>query len=200
MVQTRQLRGVCPDDTSVFTRTSEAALRDRILAAGEALDLRVAGVEALWQAGLENWFFNIHREGKHDLTPIELGLSWRVSFAKEYVGSSALRERRRAPKRRRVTAMRAASSLAPGDPVHEGATEIGSLLWAERSITLGDSVAIALLDEPYWHSGIDAYRVRGEPVRTVSAPLLTNRSLFVNPQKHAYADRAAIRFPEQGAR
>jgi hypothetical protein len=79
---------------------------------------------------------------------------------------------------------------------------------------MGDRhVGIGLLRAEYAHSGIDRYAAaRGgpafdarpatatrertlEPVRTVSAPFVNNRSLHVNPQKHAYAIRSEIPFP-----
>jgi glycine cleavage system aminomethyltransferase T len=84
--------------------------------------------------------------------------------------------------------------------VLSGDEPIGTVLRAARSVTLGDHVAIGLLDIAHAHSGIESYAVAhagaSVPVRTVSAPFVNNRSLFVNPQRHAFARRAEIAFPE----
>lgn len=190
------------------------ALWERIVIAGRPLDLALAGADALWHCQLENWFFNIHREGRAGLTPIELQLQWRVSPTKDYVGAAALRERRRSGAAQRVTALQAKGPISAGDELVFEGEPIGRVLHAEPSITIGDRhVGIGLLRAEYAHSGIDRYAAaRGEPgtdarpgittnaralepVRTVSAPFVNNRSLHVNPQKHTYALRSEIPFP-----
>lgn len=180
-------------------RDEAGALWERIVRAGAAFDLVPAGVRALRHCALENWFFDIHCEGAADLTPIELQLQWRISARKEYVGAEALRARRAAGVTRRVTALQAEAEMAPGDAVTCGGDVIGKVLWAERSITLGEHVGVGLLEQAYAHSGIDRYAVRHggveAPIRTVSAPFVNNLSLFVHPQRHTYARRAEIPFP-----
>jgi aminomethyltransferase len=194
--------------------TGAEALWERLVLAGRRLDLALAGTDALWHCQLENWFFNIHREGRSGLTPIELQLQWRVSPTKDYVGAAALRERRRSGAAHRITALQAKGPILAGDELVFEGEPIGRVLHAEPSITIGDRhVGIGLLRAEYAHSGIDRYAAaRGgpgidgqqgrtikeralEPVRTVSAPFVNNRSLHVNPQKHVYAIRSEIPFP-----
>ncbi|MBW2532255.1 MAG: aminomethyltransferase family protein, partial [Deltaproteobacteria bacterium] len=80
-------------------------LRERIDEEGRKLDLVEVGQEALDQCALENWFFNIRREGLASASPIELQLQWRLSPTKEFVGSAALAALRAAGQRRRNTCL-----------------------------------------------------------------------------------------------
>jgi aminomethyltransferase len=164
----------------------------RILAAGRSLDLAVVGVEALRHCALENWFFDIHREGLGGLTPVELGLQWRTSTRKDYLGASALRARR-SEARGRIIAIRSAATLAPGAVLLAADREVGRVLHGERSLSLGDWPGLA-------HSGLGfrcAARGSSEGLAlcSVSAPFVDNLSLYVNPQKHCYAERETIGFP-----
>ena len=103
------------------------------------------------------------------------------------------------PEVARITAISSSEPIAAGDRLFSGDEAIGTVLRAARSVTLGDHVAIGLLDVAHAHSGIDSYTALHAdtvvPVRTVSAPFVNNRSLFVNPQRHAFARRAEIAFP-----
>jgi aminomethyltransferase len=172
---------------------------ERLLEAGAPFDVIPVGLLALDHAALENWFFNIHREGRADLTPLELGLSWRLSWDKSFVGKEALIRRKQAGVTHKIAALESTEPFEDGDAVRIEDRAIGTVLAAARSITLGEHIGIGLLEQAYAHSGIDQYRVehRGSerPVRTVSAPFVNNRSLFVNPERHSYNDRAAIHFP-----
>jgi len=69
-------------------------LRTTLLERGAAFDLVEADLAALDQCALENWYFNIRREGLVDATPVELQLQWRVSYKKACVGGAGLAERR----------------------------------------------------------------------------------------------------------
>lgn len=179
-------------------RRHEAGLRARLEASGRAFDLGVASLDALDQCALENGFFNIRREGRAGLTPLELQLQWRTSYARSYVGADALRARRQAGSTQRITHLVAAEPLAAGDAVLLDGAPIGALLQAGASPLRGDWVGLALLDRPYAHVGVDRYAVaRGGglvPVRTLSPPLLDNRSLYVSPQRHGYRSRAGDAF------
>lgn len=174
-------------------------LWDRLLDAGRPFEITPVGFDAIEHAMLENWFFTIDHEGRQGLSPIELGLQWRLAADKDFVGAAALRARRAAGVTQRVTALVSEAPIAAGDRLFSGEQPIGTVLRAARSITLGDHVAIGLLDIAHAHSGIDSYVAHQAgtvvPVRTVSAPFVNNRSLFVNPQRHSYADRARIDFP-----
>lgn len=186
-------------------KASSEALWGQLLEAGAALDIRAVGALALWHAALENWFFVVHREGRSTpaitspslLSPIELGLQWRISFRKEFVGSAGLEARRQAGITHRATAIEADHPIAEGDPILFEDRAIGAVLRAERSATLGSFIGIGLLEIAYAHSGIDRYKAgaEGHPIRSVSAPFINNLSLFVNPAKHTYARRSEIPFP-----
>ncbi len=181
-------------------RAEAEALEGRILALADELEIAPVGMLALWCCALENWFFNVHREGRCGLTPVELGLQWRVNYDKEFVGGEALRARRR-DVTQRITALRSAEALKPGDSIMAAQQTIGQVLHAEPSLTLGGWVGIGLLDMAYAHSGIDVYRARRADgpqaiaIETVSAPFVNNLSLYVNPQRHSISDREAIGFP-----
>ncbi|MFH2006126.1 MAG: glycine cleavage T C-terminal barrel domain-containing protein [bacterium] len=174
------------------------ALRDELLERGAPLDLGVVGREALEQCALENWFFNIHREGRGDVTPLELQLQWRVSYKKDYVGSAALLRRRDEGARARLTCVVSAQELAPGDSVTADGRPVGAIVNAGYSSVRGDWVALALLGREHAHAGLDHLRVgaSGEhAIRTVSPPVIDNRSLFINLQKHSYRTREEHSFP-----
>jgi glycine cleavage system aminomethyltransferase T len=174
-------------------------LWDRLLDAGKPFDIAPVGLDAVEHVMLENWFFTVDHEGRAGLSPIELGLQWRLAADKDFLGAKALRARREAGVTRRITALESTGPMAAGDRVFSGDEPIGTVLRAAKSVTLGDHLAIGLLDVAYAHSGVDSYVVHHAgttvPVRTVSAPFVNNRSLFVNPQRHSYKDRAAIDFP-----
>ncbi|HLM72172.1 MAG TPA: hypothetical protein VK459_05765 [Polyangiaceae bacterium] len=188
-------------------KASAEALWGRVIDAGAALDIRPAGALALWHAALENWFFTIHREGRaapitsaaSGLSPIELGLQWRVSHRKEFVGSEGLAARKPASRSHsyRATAIESDLPLAEGDAVFFEDRPIGAVLRAERSVTLEHFIGIGLIEAAYAHSGVDRYRAgaAAHPLRTVSAPFINNLSLYVNPAKHTFARRAEIPFP-----
>lgn len=175
------------------------ALWDRLLEDGRRFEIAPVGFDAIEHAMLENWFFSVDHEGRSGLSPIELGLQWRLAADKEFVGAAALRARRAAGVKQRITALTATDPIAAGDPLFSGDEPIGTVLRAARSMTLGGHVAIGLLDLAHAHSGIDTYTVLHAgavvPVRTVSAPFVNNRSLSVNPQRHGFARRAEIAFP-----
>jgi len=170
------------------------SLRER----GSAFDLETADLAALDQCALENWFFNIRREGREEVTPIELQLQWRVSYRKEFVGSAALGALR-GRTTHRIVQCAGASELAAGDPVTCGGRTIGRLVNAGFSPCRGDWVGVALLENAYSHAGISAYAAlhADAPVaiRTLTAPAINNRSLYVNPQLHSYLTRDEVRFP-----
>jgi glycine cleavage system aminomethyltransferase T len=169
-----------------------AALESRILDAGAAFDLAVADRGALDQCALENWFFNIRREGRARVTPIELQLQWRVSPKKVFVGDDALRRHRTGGVRRRLTCLAGSGPYAPADAVTLEGEAVGAVVNAGASAARDDWVALALIDLEWAHPGL-AFAVEHEgvatPARSVSPPVINNRSLRVSPQLHSYASR-----------
>jgi glycine cleavage system aminomethyltransferase T len=170
---------------------------------GRAFDLRRVGLVALEQCALENGFFNVRREGARGLTPIDLGVQWRVSYRKEYVGSAALSALRNEGWARRATTVLAEQPLSAGDAVFLDGDRIGEVLTAGESTLVKAHVGLALIDKPFGHAGIDRFTAAataGDSARrvaltTVSPPVVDNRSLYINPQRHAYATRARDIFP-----
>jgi glycine cleavage system aminomethyltransferase T len=99
----------------------------------------------------------------------------------------------------RTTSFTSPTPLAPGDPVLHAGRAIGEVLAAGWSHTLGAVAGIALVETPLAHPHIDAFTVRGASgetaIRTRTPPLVNNRSLYVDPHRHAYQTRAADAFP-----
>ena len=178
----------------VVPREQVAAVEARVRAAGEAFDLRAVSLGALDHCALENFFFNIRREGRERVTPIELQLQWRVSYQKECVGAEALSRRRTEGPTQRLSCLLADGELAPGDTVEADGATIGRAVSAGFSAARDAWVSLALLDVAWAHPGIDDLTVRtasGAAVRArvASPPILLNRSLLVSPQLHSYATR-----------
>ncbi|MGH7613591.1 MAG: glycine cleavage T C-terminal barrel domain-containing protein [Gemmatimonadales bacterium] len=169
----------------------------RLADAGRELDVAEVTLDVLDHCALENWFFNVRAEGRRPVMPLELQLQWRVSRRKQYVGSDALRERRQARVARRLTCLLSDSPIEVEDVVRYGAEELGQVVNAGFSPVRDDWVALALLDTAYAYPGIDDFRVGTEGIRarSVSPPVVNNRSLYVNPQVHSYATRHETDFP-----
>jgi glycine cleavage system aminomethyltransferase T len=183
----------------IVERAGVAELEGRLASEGARLDLQQGDTDALDQCALENLFFNIHREGRAVATPLELQLQWRVSYDKRAVGLDALRARRAAGARERLTSLVSASVINVGDTVSLGGQRVGTIANAGWSETRGDCVALALLDRKWAHPGIDAFTIasagREVAARSLTGPLLNNRSLFVSPQLHSYATRHEVPLP-----
>lgn len=165
--------------------------------AAEGLEPARIGAEARRHASLENWVFDIQREGASDLDALELQLTWRLDLNKQATGLDAIRAHRETGLRRRLTAMTTASTVADGTAVaHEG-TAIGRVLTSAPRLDFGSGHSVlAVLDMPYAHPGM-SYAIAGQTAQTVSAPFLLNRSLFLNPQRHAWANRDEVELPAE---
>ncbi len=172
-----------------------AELRAGLERHGRDWGLVTVGLEALDQCALENWFFCIRREGRAGLTPLELGLQWRLSPAKDFVGAQAVRARRAQGFTQRITCLVVDGAVKEGDAVEFDGALVGRVLSAGDSSVLGAWVAVALLDLPLAVPGLPGFRVGGQPGRSVSPPVLNNRSLHVSPQRHTWADREAASLP-----
>lgn len=175
-----------------------AAWERQLVQAGAGFDLQRVELEAFDQCALENGFFNARREGRERLTPLELQLQWRVSFAKHAIGVAAV-ARHRPDARSRTVWVLGASRLEPGDRVHLGDRSLGALLHAGFSSTRGEWVGIALVEARFAHPGVRAYEAAtaSGPVAltTVSPPVVHNRSLAVDPRRHRYGTAAGEVFP-----
>lgn len=183
-------------------KEESAALREKMVDIGAKFDLKEVGLEAVDACSLENWFFNARKEGQAGLGPLEFGLQWRVSYGKEYIGSAALQERRKSGAKQRTVCAVSRSALASGGSITTKQGDIiGRVLRSQHSPLLDAYVNMVLLDRAYAYSGIDSYLVKpdgdsaGIPILTVSPPVINNRSIYVNAQKHSYATRETHAFP-----
>jgi aminomethyltransferase len=168
--------------------------RERILKEGQAFDLDIAGAEALRLCALENFVFNIRTDAAGDVTPLELQLQWRISYRKTYPGSAALAARRGSYTHRAVM-LASAAEVKSGDSVRIAGREAGSILNAGYSFDRKEWLGLALIDREWAHTGVPAECGSGVRAKILSAPVLNNRSLFVDPQRHTYAGRGENTFP-----
>jgi glycine cleavage system aminomethyltransferase T len=163
-------------------------VRAAIRALGPRFELREVGRDVLDLCALEAGFFNVRREVRDGLTPVELQLQWRVGAKRTYPGSDALARHRAAP-RGRVALVASAHALAVDAPVELDGQVVGRVLDAGYSETRGEHLAVALLEPAVSHAGLAGFSSGGHPVRTISSPAVNNRSLYVDPQRHSFATR-----------
>jgi glycine cleavage system aminomethyltransferase T len=164
---------------------------------GGPLDLAPVSLEALDVCAFENWHFSMRtlRETSvvSPLTPLELQLQWRVVYTREFIGAAALRARRAEGARVRATCFLSDGPVRAGQRVRLAGLDIGEVLAACESPTLGQTVgsALLLLRFAHPHVTLSAVAPEGEiAFRTCTASLVDNLSLRILPHKHAYATRA----------
>jgi glycine cleavage system aminomethyltransferase T len=150
-------------------------------------------LDTLDLCALENGFFSVRHGSVEGLTPIELQLQWRVSTRKRFPGVAAIEDRRVKGIRRRSTHFVARDGVKTGDLIRSSEAPVGEVMSAAFSPAVDGIVGTALLDLSVAHPGIDEFVVHDGastfPIRTVSSPLLLNRSLLVDPRRHSYATR-----------
>ena len=148
---------------------------------------------------LENGFFSVRHGSVEGLTPLELQLQWRVSARKRFPGVAAIEERRAGGVSRRLTYFVARDEVKTGDLLRGSDAPVGEVMTAAFSPGVGGVVGTALLDISVAHPGIDEFfvpdRDSATAIRTVSSPLLLNRSLLVDPRRHTYATREDATHP-----
>ena len=183
----------------ILPRGESAEWEGKLRNLSDRFDLREADLAVLDQCALENWFFNIRREGGCGVTPLELQLQWRISAKRSFVGSAAYSSWKTSGPQARVVTVTANQPLAIGVPVSLGGREIGSIINAGQSPLLGDWIGLALVEIGLSHPGIPGLTANVAGHRTdlsaVSPPVLNNRSIFVSPQVHSYATRSEFEFP-----
>ena len=167
-------------------RGALAALRERILVAGRAFDLREVDRATIETCMLEAAFFNVRREVRPGLTPIELQLQWRTTGGRTFPGSTALAAHRTT---RRSSLVASAQPIELGPVTLDGEVR-GEVLHAAFSPVRGEHLGLAVVDLQLAHPGIPL-----GALRTISSPAVNNRSLYVDPQRHSYATRATAKFP-----
>lgn len=160
----------------------------RALEVGAAWDLLEVSRATLTAARREAFFFDPAPWRGEDVTPHELQLRWRCSERKGtgFRGAAALRAR---TPRERLACLVSPAPLA-GEGVTRDGRAVGRVVHAGFSPSLGRHVGHALLELASAHPGAPGLRAGGADVAVVSPPVLANRSLFVDPRRDRYAERA----------
>jgi aminomethyltransferase len=171
-----------------------SAALDALLTAGMRYRLAVCTTADLDLCKLENRVVNPDMEGAAAANVLELNCRVMVSRAKgDYVGREAVEQARAAGAQSRLVGLlsevegQEAANLGfcAGAEVSYRGTKLGRIVNAAYSPKLQRWIGVALLQEAYAHVGLD-YTVGAVPVRTVSAPFITNRSLSVRPQEDSF--------------
>ena len=170
------------------------AFEARLRQVGRDFDLVDLSLDALDQCALESGFFCIRMPGVADLTPLELQLGWRLAWDRSAPGLAALRAGRRDVNRRITWFVLDPGQAAPGagSPLRLEAGSSGTVLHAWHSALVDRVFGVALLDlgVAWPHQ-----RLASPPGITAAPPLLDNRSLHLDPQRHSYAGRDIDTFP-----
>lgn len=184
-------------------RSEEPALREIFTYFMASHGLLPVDRTTLAHCALEHGSFSVDLPGAAALTPLELQLQWRLDYAREVPGMSALRALRATGHAGRITwffgAGEASAVPATGQALRLDRQLAGTVVDAFYSPALAGIVGTALLTRHVAHPGLP---MRCEPqngevlqLRTVAPPLLNNRSTFVHPLQHSYAERAHIEYP-----
>lgn len=179
----------------LIPREAFDAFRAQLISEGAKWELLPVSLEALDHCALENWFFNARREGRFGLTPDELGLRWRLAPGKAFAGADGLAARRAQGINARLTCLEVDGPVEVGDAVRFEGRDVGKVLNAGDSPLLERWVAAALLELPLAVPGVSGFTVNGAQARTLSPPVVNNRSLYVSAQRHTWADRDSDEFP-----
>lgn len=178
----------------LIVRRAEAdGVLARIRARGAEFDLAEVSAESLSLCGFENWFFDASHVPA-GATPIELQLQWRLAPDRDFLGREAI-EAHRATASLRQVCLVARETIAAGERVSLDGREVGEVTRAAFSHARGEWIASALVPRALAHGGIDRWRLGGTSARSVAPPLVDNRSLYVDPRRHAYRTRDEVRFP-----
>ena len=169
-----------------------ARLRER----GAELDLVEVDPADVALARFEAWFFD-PAHVPAGVTPIELQLQWRLAPDRDHLGRAAIERRRAEGIARLQTCMIAEGEVVAGDRVLLGDRTVGEVTRAARSDAAGGSLVAALVDRALAHGGITTLAIahggRAVPARTSAPPLVDNRSLYVDPRRHAYRARDEVK-------
>lgn len=157
---------------------------------GISFDLVLTDKAARAQCSLENFFFDLNREGQYQLTPPELQLQWRLSRQKnEYPGSRAMQNLREKGWDRRLTCFITKKPVKVNDEIFHENESVGQVLSIGYSPLRKEFVGKALIRRPFWHAGLNCFNVNNQELETISAPAIDNRSIHVNPNLDSYFNR-----------
>jgi len=161
-----------------------------LIDAGKSFDLVVNDSAARAQCTLENFFFDLNREGQYYLTPPELQLQWRLSRQKtEYPGSKAMENLREKGWNKRLTSFITDRAVKVNDEIFYKNEYVGKVLSFGYSPVRNEFVGKALIRKPFWFAGLNCFLVNNQELRTISAPAIDNLSLHVNLNLNSYFTR-----------
>ncbi len=167
----------------IVPNEAAAAVWKKIEKAGEPHGLRHVGLDAHKALRLDGRFFNIHFEGAKVRDPLALGLQWMIDFERdEFRGCEAILQRRRAGLTKKIIGVVPGAKDVPlneGDPILHGDDTVAKVVCAVQSPTLGGPIGLALFDLEYAFSGLNFSSAEGKPIRTVSMPPFTAKSLTI---------------------
>jgi len=174
---------------------SVEAVSARLMALGAAFDIEEAGLDDLDAAAWENFFYSPRSEGLKGLNPAQLQLRWRATPGRTgYRGAAALNPLLEAPTTERLTCALPESALPLGAVLRLEGRPVGRVVHTGEAPTLGAPLVYALLETSVSHPGV-ILDADGQRVRTVTPPVIRNRSLFVDRQRHRYQTRADDKLP-----
>jgi glycine cleavage system aminomethyltransferase T len=157
---------------------------------GAPFDLVVNDSSARAQCALENFFFDLNREGRYRLTPPELQLQWRLSRQKkEYPGSVAMQKIKEKGWNRRLMSVITKEPAEVNDEIFYENESVGNIISIGYSPLRNEFVGKALIKQPFWHAGLTCFSVNGRKLETISAPVINNRSIYVNLNLDSYFTR-----------
>jgi glycine cleavage system aminomethyltransferase T len=163
---------------------------EKLIETGKPFDLVVADSSARAQCSIENFFFDLNREGQYQLTPPELQLQWRLSQnKKKYPGSDAMQTIRTNGWQKRLTSFVTNNQAKVNDVVYYENNEVGQVLSIGYSPQRMEYVGKALIRKPFWHAGLKGFHVNNQELETISAPAINNRSIHINLNLDSYFTR-----------
>ena len=174
----------------MFPEEQKKEWTEILLEAGKPFDLVVNDSSARAQCSLENFFFDLTREGQHLLTPPELQLQWRLARQKsKYPGSEAMQSIREKGWDRRITCFITNKPATVNDEIFCEKESLGKVLSIGYSPLRKEFIGKALIRKPYWHAGLSGFHVNNQELITISAPAIDNRSIHVNLNLDSYFTR-----------
>jgi aminomethyltransferase len=135
----------------IFCHPKDAvAVFDAVWEAGQKRGIRPMGLEALDMVRIEAGLIFANYEFNSETDPFEAGIGFTVplkSKAEDFIGRTALLERKEHPRRKLVgLEIDANDAVGHGDCVHIGRAQVGVVTSGMRSPLLGKTIALARVD------------------------------------------------------
>jgi aminomethyltransferase len=135
----------------IFCHPKDAvAVFDAVWEAGQKRGIRPMGLEALDMVRIEAGLIFANYEFNSETDPFEAGIGFTVplkSKAEDFIGRTALLERKEHPRRKLVgLEIDANEAVGHGDCVHIGRAQVGVVTSGMRSPLLGKTIALARVD------------------------------------------------------